>query len=136
MSVPPVLNVHRHDTDSRETVSPTGEIDLSSAPSVHASPERRLHDGIRRPHARNRDVARWLQERLRAEHQASLGATLADRADRPVPAALRSRGWKDVGDIRTSADGAVFLALVLPLGTRTAARPAGLDHHAWTRWSP
>jgi len=73
---------------------------------------------------------------LHARHQASLGVTFADRADQPVPAALRCRGWKDAGDVRRPADGAVFLALVLPVGVRTAARPAGLDHHARTRWSP
>jgi hypothetical protein len=88
------------------------------------------------PHARNRDVARRLQERLLAEHQASLGVTSADRADQPVLAALRSWGRKDAGDVRGAAVGAVSLSLVLLLGVRTAARPEELDHHSWTRWSP
>jgi len=218
MSVTPILNVYRHDTDNRALVTLTDEIDLESAPLVHASLERCLHDGIRaievevaavtfydcgglnaflhalphtaaaggslqlhhpspalerlvaltgswrpgidgalpitvgrltgadlafaftgilvRPHARNRDVARRLQERLLAEHQASLGVTSADLADQPILAARHSWGWKDVGDVRKAADGAVFLSLVLPLGVRTAARLEGLDHHAWTRWSP
>ncbi|MFF1444286.1 STAS domain-containing protein [Streptomyces sp. NPDC058295] len=213
MSVPPVLNVHRHDADNR-MVTLTGEIDLSSAPLTHVSPERCLHDGIRaidvgvtavafcdrgglnaflhalphttaaggsslqldhpspamerlvaltgsgslflalpdafagadrprgplrilvHPHARNRDVARRPQERLLAEHQAFLGITSADRADQPVPAALRSWGRKDAGDVRRAADGAVFLSLVLPWGVGTAARPEELDHHSWTGWSP
>lgn len=93
------------------------------------------------PHAGCRDVARRLQERLLSEHQASLGVASADRADQPVLAALRSwararaQARKDVGDVRRVADGAVFLSLLLPLGVRTAARPKGLDHHAWTRWS-
>ncbi|MGW0843213.1 STAS domain-containing protein [Streptomyces sp. NPDC002787] len=47
MSVPPILNVYRHDTDNRALVTLTGEIDLNSAPLVHASLERCLHDGIR-----------------------------------------------------------------------------------------
>ncbi|MFI1358768.1 STAS domain-containing protein [Streptomyces sp. NPDC020898] len=46
MSVPPVLNVHRHDADNRAPAT-LGRIDLGSAPLVHTSPERCLHDGIR-----------------------------------------------------------------------------------------
>lgn len=88
------------------------------------------------PQVRNRDVARRPQERLLAEHQASLGATSADRADQPVLAAFRSWGRKDVGDVRRAADGAVFLSLVLFPGVRTAARPEGFDHHSWSGWSP
>ncbi|MEV6171364.1 hypothetical protein AB0L99_24395 [Streptomyces sp. NPDC051954] len=89
-----------------------------------------------RPHARHRDVARRLQERLLAEHRAALGVALADRADQPVLAALRSWGWKDVGIVRRPADGIVFLIPAPPLGMRTAARPERLDHHALTRCSP
>jgi hypothetical protein len=88
------------------------------------------------PLARNRDMARRLQERLLAEHQASLGVTSVDRADQPVPAALRSWSRKDAGDVSRAADGAVFLSLVLLWGVRTAARPEELDHHSWTGWSP
>ncbi|WP_063749693.1 STAS domain-containing protein [Streptomyces xylophagus] len=47
MGIPPVLHVHRHDTDNRTLITLTGEIDLTSAPLVHASLERCLHDGIR-----------------------------------------------------------------------------------------
>jgi anti-sigma B factor antagonist len=47
MRIPPILNVHRHDTDNRTLVTLAGEIDLTSAPLVHASLERCLHDGIR-----------------------------------------------------------------------------------------
>ncbi|MFE2423903.1 STAS domain-containing protein [Streptomyces hokutonensis] len=47
MRVPPVLNVHRHDTDNQALITLTGEINLNSAPLVHASLERCLHDGIR-----------------------------------------------------------------------------------------
>ncbi|WP_328745244.1 hypothetical protein OHT57_07420 [Streptomyces sp. NBC_00285] len=88
------------------------------------------------PHTRNRDVARRLQERLLAEHQASVGATSADRVGQPIPAALRSWSRKDAGDVSRAADGAVFLSLVFPWGVRTAARPEELDHHPWTGWSP
>ncbi|WP_369237069.1 STAS domain-containing protein [Streptomyces sp. R21] len=47
MSTPPVLNVHRHDTDNRALVTLTGEMDLRSVPLVHASLARCPHDGIR-----------------------------------------------------------------------------------------
>ncbi|MGW3644566.1 STAS domain-containing protein [Streptomyces sp. NPDC000878] len=47
MSSPPTLNVYRYDTGHRALVTLTGEIDLSSAPLVHASLERCLRDGIR-----------------------------------------------------------------------------------------
>jgi len=46
MSSPPTLSVHRHDTDNRALVTLTGEIDLNSAPLVHASLEQCLRDGI------------------------------------------------------------------------------------------
>jgi anti-sigma B factor antagonist len=47
MSSPPTLNIYRYDTDNRALVTLTGEIDLNSAPLVHASLERCLRDGIR-----------------------------------------------------------------------------------------
>ncbi|WP_063997183.1 STAS domain-containing protein [Streptomyces phaeochromogenes] len=47
MRIPLTLSVHRHDTDNRTLVTLTGEIDLNSAPLVHASLERCLHDGVR-----------------------------------------------------------------------------------------
>ncbi|MER5663451.1 STAS domain-containing protein [Streptomyces mirabilis] len=47
MSSPPILNVYRHDTGNRALVTLTGEINLNSVPLVHASLERRSHDGIR-----------------------------------------------------------------------------------------
>lgn len=78
-------------------------------------------DILVRPHPQDRDLARRLQERLLTDHQASLGATLVDRADRATPAALRSRGWLDVGVFRRPA-GPTLRALVLPLGERTTAR--------------
>lgn len=67
------------------------------------------------PHERHRDVTRRLQEPLLSERQASLGVALADRADEPIVASLRSWRGKGVGNVRGPADGAVFLALVPPL---------------------
>ncbi|WP_369239859.1 hypothetical protein AB5J56_38135 [Streptomyces sp. R21] len=86
------------------------------------------------PHAQDQDVARRLQERLLSDHQASLGATLVDRADHPTLAALRSWGWLDVGEVWRPAGPTMFRALVFPLGERTAARLTGLAREAWTRW--
>ncbi|WP_246101074.1 hypothetical protein [Streptomyces cyaneus] len=79
-----------------------------------------------RPHPQDRELARRVQERLLTDHQASLGATLVDRADRPTLAALRSWGWLDVGELRRPAGATTFRALVLPFGERTTARLEGL----------
>jgi hypothetical protein len=96
-----------------------------------------------RPRARDRDEAWRLRERLLAEHraslgidQASLGAALADRPDRPAPADLRRRDRTDAGGGRRAAERAVPLTPALPSGVRTAVIPKGLDHRSWTRWSP
>ncbi|MDF3145215.1 MULTISPECIES: hypothetical protein [unclassified Streptomyces] len=79
-----------------------------------------------RPHPQDRELARRVQERLLTDHQASLGTTLVDRADRPTLAALRSWGWLDVGELRRPAGATTFRALVLPFGERTTARLEGL----------
>lgn len=79
-------------------------------------------DILVRPHPQDRDLSRRVQERLLADHQASLGATMVDRADRATTAALRSRGWLDIGVFRRPAGRATFRALVLPVGERTTAR--------------
>ncbi|WP_406177795.1 hypothetical protein [Streptomyces sp. NBC_00996] len=79
-----------------------------------------------RPHPQDRGLARRVQEGLLTDHQASLGATLVDRADRPTLAALRSWGWLDVGGLRGPADPTMFRVLVFPLGERTTARLEGL----------
>lgn len=111
MGIPPTLNVCRHDTDNRAPVTPTGEIDLDSVPLTHPPTEPYPHDGGRIIHVS------------------------ADRPDEPVLAAPRRWDRTDVADGRRAADGAVLLTPVLPLGMRTAARLAGLDHRSWTRWS-
>ncbi|MCX5334283.1 STAS domain-containing protein [Streptomyces sp. NBC_00140] len=53
MSSPPALSVYRHDTINRALLTLAGEIDLDSAPLVHASLERCLRNGI---HAIDVDV--------------------------------------------------------------------------------
>jgi hypothetical protein len=77
-------------------------------------------------HPHDPDLARRVQERLLTDHQASLGVTLVDRADRPTLAALRSWGWLEIGELRRPAGTTTFRALVLPFGDRTTARLAGL----------
>ncbi|MEV5777912.1 hypothetical protein AB0L49_43045 [Streptomyces antimycoticus] len=78
------------------------------------------------PHPQDRGLARRLQGRLLTDHQASLGATLVDQADRPTLAALRSWGWLDVGELRRPAGSTTFRALIFPLGERIMARLDGL----------
>jgi len=83
-------------------------------------------DILIRPHPQDWEVARRVQERLLTDHQASLGVTLVDRADRQALAALRSWGWLDIGELRRPAGATTYRALVLPLGERTTARLEGL----------
>ncbi len=87
-----------------------------------------------RPTGRRAEVARCLQERLLADHQASLGVTLVDQDDHPALDSLRSWGWQDLGEIRRPTRSTSVAALVLPASERTAMRLEGLAHHAWTRW--
>jgi hypothetical protein len=87
-----------------------------------------------RPHPQDAHVARRSQERLPADHQASLGATLADRAGHPALTSLRSWGRPAVGEIRKPITATLLRVPVLPVGERTAPRLAGLAHDAWTRW--
>lgn len=93
-----------------------------------------ITDILIRPHPRDKHVARRLQERLLSDQHAALGATLVNRFDHPALAALCSWGWLDVGEIWRPVSATLLRALVLPVGERTAARPAGLAHGAWTRW--
>ncbi|MGW7240964.1 hypothetical protein [Streptomyces sp. NPDC054804] len=93
-----------------------------------------ITDILVRPQPQDAHVARRLQDRLLTDHQASLGATLVDRADHPVLAALRSWGWLDVGEIRKPISSTLLRILVLPVGERATARLHGLAHDAWTRW--
>ncbi|GGX69298.1 hypothetical protein GCM10010515_41110 [Streptomyces fructofermentans] len=53
-----------------------------------------------------------------------------------APNVAGSQDRADVGGGRRAAEGATLLTPDLPLGLPTALRPADLDHHAWTRWSP
>ncbi|MEU9172135.1 hypothetical protein AB0D34_30815 [Streptomyces sp. NPDC048420] len=83
-------------------------------------------DILIRPHPQDRELARRVQERLLTDHQATLGATLVDRADHPTLAVLRSWGWLDIGELRRPLGATTFRALVLTLGERTTARLEGL----------
>ncbi|MGA5203334.1 hypothetical protein [Streptomyces variegatus] len=93
------------------------------------------------PHTDDQGLARRLQERLLADHHASLGATLVDQADAPARDAFLSRGWQDIGAIRRPPDPtvlrppapALLRALVLPLEPRTTARTDGLAHENRTQ---
>ncbi|MFI6473117.1 hypothetical protein ACIBL5_22995 [Streptomyces sp. NPDC050516] len=84
------------------------------------------------PHERDRGLARHLQERLLADHQASLGATLLNQTNRVVYDAFRSWGWQDVGAVERQPGPTVLRALVLPLGEWTAEKPDGLAHNPGT----
>ena len=93
-----------------------------------------ITDILFRPYPPDQDVGRRLQERLLTDHQASLGATLVDRADRRTLDAHRSWGRADVGEVWRPTSATVLRVLVLPVGERTAARLEDFAHHAWTRW--
>lgn len=86
-------------------------------------------------------LARRLQERLLADHHASLGATLVAHTDAPVCDAFLSWGWQDIGSIRRPpdptavrpSDPVLLRALILPIGPDTATRPDGLAHENRTQ---
>jgi hypothetical protein len=108
---------------------PRGILRLTKPHGVFA-----ITDILVRSHPQDRNVARRLQERLLSDQHAALGATLVDRFDHGALAALRSWGWLDVGELWSPVSATLLRALVLPVGERTAERPAGLAHGAWTRW--
>ncbi|WP_328876043.1 hypothetical protein OHT76_41495 [Streptomyces sp. NBC_00287] len=89
------------------------------------------------PHTDDQDLARRLQQRLLADHHASLGATLVDQADALAYDAFLSWGWQDIGAMRRPSDPTVLRpshpvllrALVLPFGPRTH----GLAHEYRTQ---
>ncbi|MFI1396019.1 hypothetical protein [Streptomyces sp. NPDC020681] len=85
------------------------------------------------PHEQDRDLARRLQARLLADSHASLGATLVPSGDRAALATFQSWGWQEIGEVHRPPGPAVFRALVLPIGQRTAATPDGLAHNARTQ---
>ncbi|MEV6174640.1 hypothetical protein AB0L99_41335 [Streptomyces sp. NPDC051954] len=83
------------------------------------------------PHqqARSRGLVRRLQERLLADHQASLGVTLVVESDRSVRAALEAWGWQEAGQVHRLPGPTPLRLLVLPLGARTVEQPDGLGHN-------
>ncbi|WP_224059175.1 hypothetical protein [Streptomyces kanamyceticus] len=102
---------------------------LTASGHVFAITETVVH-----PHGHARGLARRLQERLLADHQASLGVTLVDHTDHPVRAAFTAWGWQEVGQVHRQPPGPTALrVLVLPLGERTAEHPDGLAHNAGTQ---
>jgi GNAT superfamily N-acetyltransferase len=93
------------------------------------------------PHADDQGLARRLQERLLADHHASLGATLVAETDAPTCDAFLSWGWQDIGSIRRPpdpralrpSDPVSLRALILPTGPHTITRPDGLTHESRTQ---
>ncbi|GGR84203.1 hypothetical protein GCM10010252_23670 [Streptomyces aureoverticillatus] len=102
---------------------------LTASGHVFAITETLVH-----PHEDALGVARRLQERLLADHQASLGATLIDQADHSAFAAFAAWGWQEIGQVhRPSPAPTVLRVMVLPLGARTTEHPDGLAHNAGTQ---
>ncbi|WP_406170365.1 hypothetical protein [Streptomyces sp. NBC_00996] len=85
------------------------------------------------PHQYARGLARRLQERLLADHQASLGVALVDQSDRSARAALEAWGWQEAGQVLRAP--IVLCVLLLPLGERTTEHPDGLAHNDRTQRS-
>ncbi|MFF4503883.1 hypothetical protein [Streptomyces sp. NPDC001401] len=85
------------------------------------------------PHQYARGLARRLQERLLADHQASLGVTLVDQSDRSARAGLEAWGWQEAGLVHRLPGPTTLRLLVLPLGERTVEHPDGLGHNARTQ---
>ncbi|KOG30777.1 hypothetical protein AQJ84_15940 [Streptomyces resistomycificus] len=109
---------------------------LTASGHVFAITEIMVH-----PHTDDQGLARRLQERLLADHHASLGATLVDQADAAAYDAFLSWGWQDIGAIGRPSDPAVLRppspvplrAMVLALGPHKAAHPDGLAHENRTQ---
>ncbi|MFE2886256.1 hypothetical protein [Streptomyces sp. NPDC059272] len=85
------------------------------------------------PHQHAHGLARLMQERLLADHQASLGVTLVDEAARGVGRTLEGWGWREIGRIRREPGSTAVRVLVLPLGERTEDHPDGLAHNDRTQ---
>lgn len=131
MRIPPILNVYRHETDNRTLITLTGEIDLNSAPLVHASLERCLHDGIRAIDVDVTAVTFFDCSGLNAFlyallHTAAAGGSL--RLLHPSPALERL--------VALTGSGSLFLTLPDALaGSRPPPRPSPL-HQAAHRLTP
>ncbi|QDQ16073.1 hypothetical protein FH965_01620 [Streptomyces spectabilis] len=102
---------------------------LTASGHVFAITETLIH-----PHEHARGLARRLQERLLADHQASLGVTLVDQSVHSAIATFTAWGWQEVGQIHRQPPGPPALrVLVLQLGERTTEHPDGLAHNAGTQ---
>jgi ribosomal protein S18 acetylase RimI-like enzyme len=85
------------------------------------------------PHERDRDIAKNLQERLLADNEASVAATLVDAANHAAVEAFRAWGWQEIGEVRRPVGPPVLSLLILALGERSADRPDGLAHNDQTQ---
>lgn len=85
------------------------------------------------PHERDRGLTGRLQERLLADHHASLGVTLLDQDDDGAYSAFLSWGWQQTGQVHRSPGPAVLRALTLVLGGGNQPQPDGLAHDARTQ---
>lgn len=102
---------------------------LTASGHVFAITETVIH-----PHEQARGLARHLQERLLADHQASLGVTRIDESEHSAVAAFAAWGWHEVGQVHRQAPGPTALrVLALPLGERSADHPDGLAHNDRTQ---
>jgi GNAT superfamily N-acetyltransferase len=99
---------------------------LTASGHVFAITETLVH-----PHEHAHGLARRLQERLLADHQASLGVTLVDQSDRQARAVFETWGWLEAGQILRAPS--VLCVVLLPLGKRTTEHPDGLAHNARTQ---
>ncbi|HZF88236.1 hypothetical protein [Streptomyces sp.] len=121
-----------------EGILPQSVEQLTASGHVFSITETLVH-----PYTEDRGgVARRLQERLLADHHASLGATLVSETDAVTLDTFRSWGWQDIGRVLRSpnpssalrpVDPVPLRALILALGPRTAAGPGGLAHENRTQ---
>lgn len=101
---------------------------LTASGHVFAVAEMIIH-----PSEGGQDFGRRLQDRLLADQDASLAATMVDRADAEACVALLSWGWTEIGEaaeIREGAEPTSLRVLVTQIGERTAQSPDGLTHDA------
>lgn len=94
---------HRALPRNAERLTASGQVFAITALVVH-------------PSERNRGLAARFQERLLADDQMSLGATLVDQANRTAFAAFRFWGRREVGEVRRPPGHTVLRAPVLPVG--------------------
>jgi hypothetical protein len=100
---------------------------LTASGHVFAVSEIMVH-----PHERDQGLACRLQQGLLADQNASVGATMLDRANTAAFAAFLSWGWQEVGEVLGTGSTSLCV-LVMRIGERTAGIPDGLAHDAGTQ---